>query len=79
MSNVELRDFSNECIIDAFVDNEINIMFLNPVEDLVLYKLYLHLKKILSIECEIRDISIKKLTRQAEELKRFRVFKINQL
>jgi hypothetical protein len=79
MGNHELRDFSNECIIDAFIDNRINILLMNPIEDLILHKLYLHLEKILSIECEIRDIKIKNLIYQAEQLKTFRIFKINQL
>lgn len=68
MKNEDLQKFSDELIIDAFLDNKVNLLLMDEVNDQVLFKLYSHTSKVLQIECEIRDIQISKLIKQAETL-----------
>jgi len=68
MTNAQLSNYPNEYIIDAFIDNKINLLLMDELNDIILYKLYCHVNKILCIECEIRDISIDKLVFQSEAL-----------
>lgn len=71
MQNKDLNQYRDECIIDAYVDNYVMLLSLDELNDEVLYKMYQHVKKILSIECEIRDIKISRLIDQANVLHEF--------
>lgn len=71
MSNAELSQYRDEYIIDAFVDNYVHILELDAIDNQVIYKMYQHVRKILTIECEIRDIKVSRLIDQAIAVNEF--------